>query len=198
MITQISGDLIERLPTKMVVWVMGGVGYEIIVPLSTSARIPADARSVMLYTHLQIREDAHVLYGFGTKEEREMFRTLIDNVAGVGPKIALSVLNGLEIDQIKIAVSVGDAKSLQVSGVGAKLAERICMELKGKVGMANQLLPPGVGNGKEAEVVTDAIAALRALGFKAQDARDAVSAAWKTTGANATVDQVVRAALKKK
>jgi holliday junction DNA helicase RuvA len=199
MIHFLHGKLVEALPTQVIIDV-GGVGYEALIPLSSFDRLPPRGGDITLLTHLSIREDAHVLYGFMTAGERDMFRMLIHTVSGIGPKIALNILSGINIAALRSAVAMGDVKSLsQISGVGKKTAERIVVELKDKLGKGAALagtgeklqLPP------EDQKFSDAIAALLALGFKQPDAHDAVRGAQAVLGAEASVEQLVRAALKK-
>src|ERR1700733_7454721 len=136
MINFLHGKLIEALPTQVTVDVHG-VGYEVLIPLSSFDKLPAPGGEIRLLTHLAIREDAHVLYGFMTAPEREMFRLLIHNVSGIGPQIALNVLSGMNTTALRGAVANGDVKALsQISGVGKKTAERIVVELKDKIGAA--------------------------------------------------------------
>src|SRR6187401_506538 len=136
MITFLRGRLVEALPTQAVVEV-NGVAYEILIPLSSFDKLPAPGGEVQILTHLTIREDAHVLYGFMTTAERDLFRLLINTVSGIGPKIALNVLSGMNVTAFRGAVANSDIKSLsQISGVGKKTAERIVVELKDKVGAA--------------------------------------------------------------
>ena len=134
MITFLRGKLVEALPTQVVMEVQG-VGYEVLIPLSSYDRLPTPGTEVLLLTHLAIREDAHLLYGFLTASERDLFRLLIHTVSGIGPKIALSVLSGMSIAAFRSAVAAGDVKALSsVQGVGRKTAERIVVELRDKLG----------------------------------------------------------------
>src|SRR5215510_11941984 len=136
MITFLHGKLVDALPTQVTVDVHG-VGYEVLIPLSSFDRLPTPGHEVKLLTHLAVREDAHVLYGFMSAQERELFRLLINTVSGIGPKIALNVLSGMNVTAFRGAVANGDVKALsQISGVGKKTAERIVVELKDKVGAA--------------------------------------------------------------
>src|ERR1051325_11183916 len=136
MITFLEGKLVDVLPTQVTVAVQG-IGYEVLIPLSSYDKLPAPGGMVRLLTHLAVREDAHVLYGFMTAAERELFRLLIHNVSGIGPKIALNILSGMNATAFRGAVANGDVKALsQISGVGKKTAERIVVELKDKVGAA--------------------------------------------------------------
>src|SRR6266404_291087 len=136
MITFLRGKLVDALPTRVTIDV-NGVGYDVLIPLSSFDKLPAPGQEVSLLTHLAIREDAHVLYGFVSNAEREMFRLLVNNVSGIGPKIALNVLSGMNVTALRGAVAQGDVKALsQISGVGKKTAERIVVELKDKIGAA--------------------------------------------------------------
>ena len=200
MIHFLRGKLVEALPTQIVVEV-GGVGYEVLIPLSSFDKLPARGGDLTMLTHLSIREDAHILYGFMTAAERDMFRLLINAVSGIGPKTALNILSGINIAALRTAVAMGDVKSLsQVSGVGKKTAERIVVELKDKMGKSLSLEPgsgPRAALSAEDAKFNDAIAALLALGYKQPDAFEAVRAAQALLGVEAGVEQLVRAALKK-
>src|SRR5258707_8507393 len=132
MIHFIHGKLVEALPTQVTVDVHG-VGYEVLIPLSSFDKLPLPGNDVKLLTHLAIREDAHVLYGFMTTAEREMFRLLINTVSGIGPKIALNVLSGMNVTMLRGAVAAGDIKAvLQISRVCRRKVERLCVELEDK------------------------------------------------------------------
>jgi holliday junction DNA helicase RuvA len=199
MITFLKGTLIEALPTQITVEV-GGVGYDVLIPLSSFDRLPAPGNEVRVLTHLAIREDAHVLYGFMTAAERELFRLLINTVSGIGPKIALNVLSGMNVTALRGAVAAGDVKALsQISGVGKKTAERIVVELRDKIGAAGAWEASSEQRGLSADdqKLNDAVLALLALGFKQNEAHDGVRAAQAMLGGSATVEQLVRACLKK-
>jgi Holliday junction DNA helicase RuvA len=198
MITFLHGKLVESLPTQVVVEVHG-VGYEVLIPLSSFDKLPAPGAEVRLLTHLAVREDAHVLYGFMTAAERDLFRLLIHTVSGIGPKIALNVLSGVSIAAFRAAVAANDVKALsQISGVGKKTAERIVVELRDKLGAfadtsGGATKPAAAGDQK----LNDAVLALLALGYKQPEAHAAVQGALALLGAGAGVDQIVRAALRK-
>ncbi len=201
MIAFIQGRLVETLPTLVVIDVQG-VGYELLIPLSSYDRLPAVGGDVKLLTHLAIREDAHTLYGFMTTAERDLFRLLIHTVSGIGPKIALNVLSGISVNAFRAAVAAADFKALsQISGVGRKTAERIVVELKDKLGgfgTGASALPGATAAMPEADKrQTDAMAALTALGFKQNEAFDAVRASLAILGPQASVEALVRASLKK-
>jgi Holliday junction DNA helicase RuvA len=151
-------------------------------------------------TQLIVREDAHTLYGFMTPDERDLFRLLINTVSGIGPKTALNVLSGMNPVAFRGAVATSDVKALsQISGVGKKTAERIVVELRDKVGAAGAWEASSAKHGLSAadQKVNDAVLALMALGFKQVEAHDSVRAAQAMLGVNATVEDLVRACLKK-
>ncbi|HWN97083.1 MAG TPA: Holliday junction branch migration protein RuvA [Methylomirabilota bacterium] len=200
MIHFLRGKLVESLPTQIIIDV-GGVGYEVLIPLSSFDKLPPRGGDIMILTHLSIREDAHVLYGFMSAAERDMFRLLINTVSGIGPKIALNILSGVNIAALRSAVVMGDVKSLsQISGVGKKTAERIVVELRDKLGKASGI---DISSGARPALSTDdqkfsdAVAALIALGFRQPEAHDAIRGAQALLGVQAGVEQLVRAALKK-
>jgi Holliday junction DNA helicase RuvA len=199
MITFLHGKLVEMLPTQVTVDVHG-VGYEVLIPLSSFDKLPQPGQEIRLLTHLTVREDAHTLYGFMSAAEREMFRLLINTVSGIGPKIALNILSGISVTAFRGAVANGDVKALsQISGVGKKTAERIVVELKDKVGAAGAWEASSAQQALSAEDqrVNDAVLALLALGFKQIEVHDSVRKAQASIGAQATVEELVRACLKK-
>lgn len=199
MITFLHGKLVESLPTQAIVEV-NGVGYEVLIPLSSFDKLPPPGGEVKLLTQLIIREDAHVLYGFMSAAERDLFRLLINTVSGIGPKIALNVLSGISVTAFRGAVASGDVKSLsQISGVGKKTAERMVVELRDKVGAAGAWEAASAQRAlsPDDQKINDAVLALMALGFKQIEAHDAVRSAQAMLGAKATVEELVRACLKK-
>ena len=199
MITFLAGKLVDVLPTQVVVDV-GGVGYEVLIPLSSYDKLPQPGHDVRLLTHLAIREDAHVLYGFMSAQERELFRLLINTVSGIGPKIALNILSGMNVTSFRGAVANADVKALsQVNGVGKKTAERIIVELKDKVGAAGAWEASSAQRAlsPDEQKINDAILALIALGFKQIEAHDAVRAALEKLGPEAGPDDLVRASLRR-
>ena len=199
MIAFIEGKLVDALPTQVSVNV-NGVGYELLIPLSSFDKLPQSGGDVKILTHLVVREDAHVLYGFMTVAERELFRMLINNVSGIGPKTALNVLSGMNPVAFRGAVASGDVKSLsQISGVGKKTAERIVVELRDKVGAAGAWEATSAARSLSAsdQKLNDAVLALMALGFKQSEAHESVRAAQAMLGENSGVEELVRAALKK-
>jgi Holliday junction DNA helicase RuvA len=199
MITFLHGKLTDALPTRVIVDV-NGVGYEALIPLSSYDKLPQLGQDVKLLTQLVVREDSHTLYGFMSSAERDLFRLLVNTVSGIGPKIALNILSGISVTSFRGAVSSGDVKALsQISGVGKKTAERIIVELRDKVGAAGaweaasaqRTLSPAD------QRINDAVLALMALGFKQVDAHDSVRQAQSVLGDQATVEELVRACLKK-
>jgi Holliday junction DNA helicase RuvA len=199
MITFLRGCLVDALPTQATIDV-SGVGYEVLLPLSSFDKLPATGAEVHLLTHLVVREDAHVLYGFMSSQERDLFRLLIHNVSGIGPKIALNVLSGMNVTALRGAVATGDVKALaQISGVGRKTAERIVVELKDKIGAAGAWEASSAQRAlsEPDRRLNDAALALVALGFKQPDAHEAARTAQAALGPKATAEDLVRAGLKK-
>lgn len=196
MITHLVGTIIESNPTQVIIEV-NGVGYELQIPSSSFSSLPQPGKQTKILTHLAVREDAHILYGFATSEEREVFRILITTVSGIGPRIALNVLSGMNTTDFARAVSDADTKRLsQISGLGKKTAERIVVELKDKL----KHLALG-GSQKEAHhqatstQTNDAVAALVSLGYKPTDASKRVEAATKILGDQTSLDRLIKAAL---
>jgi Holliday junction DNA helicase RuvA len=199
MITFLQGKLIEAIPTHVVLDV-NGVGYEALIPLSSFDKLPLPGQSVKLLTQLVIREDSHTLYGFMSSDERDLFRLLVNTVSGIGPKIALNILSGINVTAFRGAVANNDVKALsQISGVGKKTAERIVVELKDKVGLAGAWEATSAKRSlsNDEQRLNDAVLALMALGFKQLDAHDAIRQAQAVLGPEATVEALVRACLKK-
>ena len=198
MIAFLHGTLVAALPTQAIVDVHG-VGYAVLIPLSSFDRLPGPGNEVRLLTHLAVREDAHVLYGFMTTAERDLFRLLVHTVSGIGPKIALNVLSGMNPTAFRGAVANGDVKALsRINGVGKKTAERIVVELKDKIGEVGAWEAASADRALSAgdQRLNDATLALLALGFKQPDAHQIVRGAQAVLGTDATVEDLVRAALK--
>jgi Holliday junction DNA helicase RuvA len=199
MIAFLHGKLIDALPTQATIEV-NGVGYDLLIPLSSYDKLPAPGQTVKILTHLVVREDAHVLYGFMTATERQVFRLLINTVSGIGPKIALNILSGITVTAFRGAVAGSDAKMLsQISGVGKKTAERIIIELKDKIGPGGVLEAHSAQRALSAEEqrVNDAVLALMALGYKPAEAHEAIRATQALLGPAAGVEELVRAGLRK-
>ena len=198
MITFLRGTLEESLPTQIVVDV-GGVGYQVYIPLSSYDRLPMPGQPIKVLTHLQIREDAHTLYGFMTVPERDLFRLLVNNVSGIGPKMALAVLSGMSVGNFKNAVVGNDISALsKISGVGKKTAERVVLELRDKLGVAATWEAASSAHAPSAEdtAVSDAVLALISLGYKQVDAHKAIKQTYKTGGEVPPAEDLVRLALK--
>lgn len=176
MIARIKGEVWGALPGRIVVGV-GGVGYQILVPISTYDRLnPVEGEAIDLKTYQHVRENSLTLYGFANDEERDVFLLLIDRVSGIGPAIAMAVLSGLEVKMFKQAVVNGDATGLSaVKGIGKKTAERIILELKDKVGVVQTW----EDTGDRSDAARDAEMGLIALGFKQADARKSVDRVLK-------------------
>lgn len=199
MIAFLVGQLVQSFPTHVTLDV-GGVGYEVLIPLSSYDRLPPGGEQVRLLTHLQVREDAHVLYGFMTEGERDLFRLLLNNVSGVGPKLALAVLSGMSVASFKAAVVAADTTSIsKLKGLGKKTAERIVLELRDKVGVAAAWEAASAANAPSpAEAsLNDAVLALISLGYKQVEAHKAVRQIRDAAPAGKlAVDELVRRALK--
>ncbi|TXL68503.1 Holliday junction branch migration protein RuvA [Zeimonas arvi] len=188
MIGRLSGTLLEKNPPMVLVDV-GGVGYEVDVPMSTFYDLPAAGQKLVLLVQQVVREDAHLLYGFLTAGERDAFRELI-KVAGVGPRTALAVLSGMSVGDLARAVTAQEsARLIKVPGIGKKTAERLLLELKGR--LAPEL--PGVaGRGAVDEAGADVLRALLALGYSEREAAVAV----RQLPADAAVSDGIRQALR--
>jgi holliday junction DNA helicase RuvA len=190
MIGRLSGVLREKNPPQVVIDA-GGVGYEVDVPMSTFYSLPRVGDPVTLYTHLAIREDAHLLYGFATERERHAFRALI-RISGVGAKTALALLSGMDVDGLVEAIALQEtARLTRVPGIGKKTAERLLLELKGKLGDA---LPGAAGAPQTARRsdANDVLNALLALGYSDKEAMFAV----KQVPEGTAVSDGIRMALK--
>ncbi|WP_194790155.1 Holliday junction branch migration protein RuvA [Pseudomonas sp. UFMG81] len=200
MIGRLRGTLAEKQPPHLIVDV-NGLGYELEVPMTTLYRLPKVGEVVTLHTHQVVREDAHLLYGFAEKRERELFRELI-RLNGVGPKLALALMSGLEVDDLVRCVQAQDAAVLvRVPGVGKKTAERLLVELKDRFKawetspamftlVSDGPLPAASVNTAEA----DAVSALVSLGYKPQEASKAISAIEGK--ANLSSEELIRRSLK--
>src|SRR6266404_3580439 len=198
MITFLDGQLVSARPTQATVDV-NGVGYEVFIPLSSYDKLPAVGQPIRILTHLAVREDAHVLYGFMTAPERDLFRLLVNNVSGIGPKLALAVLSGMSVNNFKAAVVNSDIASLsKISGLGKKTAERIGLELKDKLGVAAAWEAASAMHAptSEQEQANEAVLALIALGSKQIDAHKAVHEVQEK-GEAKQAEELVKLALKR-
>jgi holliday junction DNA helicase RuvA len=197
-ITFLEGKLAGALPTQAIVDV-GGVGYEVFIPLSSYDKLPPVGQGIRILTHLAVREDAHVLYGFMTSSERDLFRLLVNNVSGIGPKLALAVLSGMSVSNFKSAVVNSDIAAIsKISGLGKKTAERIVLELKDKLGVAAAWEAASATHAPtlEQEQANEAVLALIALGYKQVDAHKAIRD-LQTQGEKKPAEELVKLALKK-
>ena len=201
MIARLEGVLIERTPTRVVIDV-GGVGYEALIPLSTFARLPDEGKTVALRIHTHVREDALLLFGFATALERAAFALLL-HASRVGPKLAQTILSGIDAEVLVRAIERGDVTTLRsVPGVGAKLAERIIVELRDRVGELVQIErepgtrtrpPPARDEGRRAELIS-ALVNLQTPRPKAERVAEEVVTEH---GAEAPIEELVRAALQR-
>ena len=188
MIGRITGILAEKQPPHVLVDV-GGIGYEIDVPMSTFYNLPANGERITLYTHLTIREDAHLLYGFGTEAERQAFRQLL-KVSGIGAKTALSVLSGMSVTDLANAIAAQETGRItKVPGIGKKTAERLLLELRDKFSAAVATI---TATGAAPSSETDILNALNALGYNDKEALWAV----KQLAGDVSVSDGIRQALK--
>ena len=191
MIGRISGSLIEKNPPQIIVD-CGGVGYEIHVPMSTFYNLPGLGDKVALLTHFVVREDAQILFGFATVPERETFRQLI-KISGVGPRTALSILSGMSVAEISQAITLQDPNRLtKIPGIGKKTAERLMLELKGKLGA-------DIGAGASAissDAQVDILQALVALGYSDKEALLALKPLPKDVGVSEGIKLALKALAK--
>jgi Holliday junction DNA helicase RuvA len=184
MIDYVRGTLAEKEPSIVAVEA-GGVGYEVNVPLSTYERLPAQGAEVKLYTHFHIREDAHKLFGFLTKAERELFRQLI-GVSSIGPKTAMGILSKVSVDELAKSVTLGDPSRLtKIPGIGAKIAQRLIMELRGKItapprGAASAAPASSGAEAPVSDTGAEAFEALISLGYNDKQVARAVERVRQT------------------
>jgi Holliday junction DNA helicase RuvA len=188
MIGRLHGTLLEKNPPQILVD-CNGVGYEVEVPMSTFYNLPATGERITLLTHLVVREDAHLLYGFGSDGERKAFRLLV-KISGIGARTALSVLSGLSVADLAEAVTLQQAGRLvKIPGIGKKTAERLLLELKDKIGVD---LGAGVAVARPAPASSDILHALLALGYSEREALAAI----KQLPEGASVSDGIKQALK--
>lgn len=198
MITSIQGLLTAATPLHAIIE-LNGFGYEVNIPVTTAEKLPAPGVNVKLHTHVIYREDAQTLYGFATAPERDFFRLMIENVTGVGPKMALTIMSRLSLPSLESAIRMGDITTLaKCPGIGKKTAERLVVELKSKVGGSDFVAAPGAEPDSVpvgASTHRDAVSALIALGYKAADADQAVRRSALALGANASTEALIKKAL---
>jgi len=191
MITHIRGRLVEKNPTDVVID-CGGVGYILNISLHTFSLIP-EGETLQLYTHLQVKEDSHTLFGFVEKSEREIFRLLI-SVSGIGASTARTMLSSLHPNQIKEAIASNDVATIQsIKGIGAKTAQRVIIDLKDKILKVYNIDEVSVSQSNTNK--DEALSALETLGFNRKLAEKAIDRVLKTTP-KATVENIIKQALK--
>jgi Holliday junction DNA helicase RuvA len=199
MITSIQGTLAAATPLHAIIE-LNGFGYEVNIPVTTAERLPAPGANVRLHTLVIYREDAQTLYGFSTPAERDFFRLMIENVTGVGPKMALTIMSRLSLPSLESAIRVGDIATLaKCPGIGKKTAERLVVELKSKVGgsaeSATSFGGQDASSSPTATAHRDAVSALAALGYKTADADAAVRRAALALGPAASTEALIKKAL---
>jgi Holliday junction DNA helicase RuvA len=201
MITSIQGVLAGATPLSATIEI-NGFGYEVHIPVTTAERLPAPGATVKLHTIVIYREDAQTLYGFVTTAERDFFRLMVENVTGVGPKMALTIMSRLSLPSLEGAIRAGDIATLsRCPGIGKKTAERLVVELKARVGTAGTAVEGsavGSGGPPSSQAASnshrDAVAALTALGYKASEADEAVRRAALALGSEATTEALIKRA----
>ena len=187
MIGRISGTILEKHPPQVLVDVQG-VAYEVDVPMSTFYQLPATGARVTLHTHLIVREDAHLLFGFDTNAERQAFRQLL-KISGVGARTALAVLSGMSVDELHQAVAAQDsARLIKVPGIGRKTAERLLLELRDKLLVVAGAAAPGT----PASARGDALNGLLALGYSEKEASGALSKVDPGLSASEAIRQALK------
>ncbi len=197
MIASLTGRLAFKAPTYLILDVHG-VGYEVCIPLSTYYGLPNLSESTSLSVHTHVREDAIQLFGFLTLQEKEAF-VLLTSVSGVGPKLALSVLSALPVSNLVSAIQSGDVEKLTtVPGIGNKSASRLVLELKDKVGKLNPGLAPAIDSSRQGQdaVFDDALSALVNLGYRPQDAKEALKQVKKSHAESIVLKDMIRESLK--
>ena len=198
MIAQIKGTVLESTPL-LVVLEAAGIGYEVHIPITTAEEVPAIGAECSLFIHSVYREDSATLYGFATREDRDFYRLLREKVAGIGPKIGISMLSRMSTEILRSAIASSDVALLsKCPGIGKKTAERLVIELKDKVGLASTISAPtlgGVPASTEPSTFQDAVASLMTLGYKPADADKLVRKAVSKLDAGASVELLLREAL---
>ena len=206
MIATLEGILAEATPNSVIMEI-NGVGYEVNVPLTTAERLPVLGKKAKLFIRAIYREDTQALYGFSSREDKDLFNVIIDKVSGVGPKIALGILSQHNAETLKAAIATEDVKLLsKCPGIGKKSAERIIVELKDFMG-ASLLSSTATSAVKSTTAITpasataqnlqDAVAALAALGYKGVEAEKAILKTMKILGEDTSVEELVKGALQK-
>jgi holliday junction DNA helicase RuvA len=197
MIASLTGRLASKAPTHLILDVHG-VGYEVCIPLSTYFGLPNLTESILLSIHTHVREDAIQLFGFLTSQEKEAF-LLLTSVSGVGPKLALSVLSALPVSDLVSAIQSGDIEKLTtVPGIGNKSASRLVLELKDKVGKLHPALAPASNSSRQEQdaIFDDALSALVNLGYRLQDAKEALKHVKQSNADSPVLKDMIRESLK--
>lgn len=207
MITYIQGRLVAATPLQAVIDV-GGLGYEVSIPVTTAEKLPPSGNETKVFTHVVYREDSQAIYGFASTEERDFFRLLVEKVSGVGPRVAISIMSKLSLQVLRTAIAGGDVALLsKCPGIGKKTAERLVIELKDKVGLPSSAAVPGgpiAAGGPAAPSaenavenrVQDAVMALVTLGYKLADADKAVRKALSSLGNEVSAEELIKAAFR--
>jgi len=194
----LAGKLVEKTPTAVILDV-GGVGYRVLISVTTYSALPSPGQDVRLLTHFLVREDMQALYGFHSQEERRLFRLLI-SISGIGPKMAMTILSGMSIAELKQAIVQGDLQVLtRVSGIGRKTAERMVVELREKLVIDGEQVPVLVAGSEKMEnsLIEDSLSALMELGYRKQNAKTAIEKVLKDPDADRlSISDLIRASLK--
>jgi Holliday junction DNA helicase RuvA len=195
LISYIKGTLVEKAPARIVVETCG-IGYDVLVPLSSYDVLGDVGSEVMVYTHFHVREDCHNLFGFATTKERRLFQMLI-SVSGIGPRSALTILSGVSVDDFCEAITTEQVGFLTaISGVGTKTAQRLIVELKGRISEEEVRVCVGAGPLSARDRISQAVQALIALGFKRPSARKAVERCMNEAEKDLDVEELIRGALR--
>jgi len=195
MFAYICGKVVDKKPTGAILDV-GGIGYELLIPVTTYEKLPPVGENVKLYVHYYVREDSHALYGFYTMEEKDLFLMLI-GVSGIGPKMAITILSGTSPERFKERIASGDIKALTlIPGIGTKTAQRIIVELREKFASLRKELSGDNLSFFTSEKMEEVFRAMVALGYGKSEAKSLVLKAYKKLGSNASVEQYIKEALK--
>lgn len=194
----LTGKIAEKTPVAVILEV-NGIGYEVRVSLSTFSSLPNLGETVKLFTHFVVREDAQLLYGFATEEEREAFRLLV-SVSGIGPKLAITLLSGVTLPELQRAIQEKNIPALTaISGIGQKTAERVIVELRDKIGKTEVAAGREISHDASVtdQMIEDSVLALVSLGYTKPKAKEAIQKTLKTMlGNKPSVEEIIRSALK--
>lgn len=195
MIARLSGTLVELSPPSVLIDV-AGVGYQVDIPMTVFDQLPRIGERVVLLTELIVREDAHTLYGFHTSAQRQLFRDLL-KVSGVGPRLALGILSGVSANDFGLMIDSGDTEGLtRLPGIGKKTAERLVLEMKGRISATDT--GGSMSGGASSDAASEARAALSALGYSQSEALKMVRAAGQSLSEDAPAQVLIKEALKQK